>query len=127
MQNEASFWDRLRRTRGNVFLTLSDSNPGKNTVVDVLDECLFVQSLRARPRPRREITHHDLYLIYSAVWDRGRITLQEIQPSTELGQQREQRLGNGSALLGLLLHAFPEELTKDNHGREVGLRTKDRP
>ena len=125
MFTEDTFWAKIRGIRKQEFPTLSNSKPGKNEVVDVQETALWVRSLLTGRGPRK-ITRNELYAFYRTA-DREPVMLKDIGEGGRLEHLRETLGGkSGSALLGLLLHTFPDELERANHGNAVGIRAKKR-
>ena len=115
-------WTAIRAATGTAFSTLSGASQVMGRQVG--PENVTVQTLPAQPD--RQIPRQDVLLIYRELWKRkgGRLTLQDIRPGTSLGDQRRSKAYVGASLLGLLLHAFPEDFEKANQGRTVGLRVR---
>ena len=125
MHTEDTFWAKIQSIRKQGFPTLRNSNPGKNEIVDIQETALWVQSLLTG-HGRRRITRNELYAFYRTA-DREPVMLTDIGKGGRFEHLRETVGGrSGSALLGLLLHTFPDELERANHGRAVGVRAKKR-
>ena len=118
------FWEAICSTEGLQFSTLSDHRPGTSRVVTVHDDRVVIHGFDQSRR--RNISRHDLVLVYEALWESEVLMLQAIGPETDVGKQRDQKLGNGSSLMGLLLRAFPNDFEKANQYQRVGLKIQSR-